>query len=365
MTLEECREKIDAVDRELVRLLNERAGVVRHVGELKRQNNQKVFDPTREHQIYQRILADNPGPLSSRCLRAIYREIISGSYELERTLRVSFLGPEGTFSHLASHRKFGAGVEYVPESDIRDVFLAVSKGRADYGVVPVQNSLDGGVTDALDTFMEVDVKICAELHLPITQCLLSNSAKEEIRRVYSKPQALAQCRRWLRENLPDAELVEDSSTARAAERAAEEPGAAAIANEMAATIYGLRTVEHAIEDGPMNVTRFAIIGDQETRPTGNDKTSLLFRANNEPGALCEMLLPLKERKLNMLWLDYRPSREQAWDLIFFTDICGHKDDPAVKEALEELTSIASHLRVLGSFPVAVATDSSGMGRLPL
>lgn len=365
MSLEEYRAKIDALDREIIRLLNERAKVVLEVGKLKQETNQKVFDPTREFHIFQKIAADNPGPLSDQCLRAIYREVISASYELERKFRVSFLGPEGTFSHLAAYRKFGAGVEYLPETDIRSVFLAVAKGRSDYGVVPVQNSIDGGVTDALDTFMEVDTKICAELNLPITQCLLSNSPKDGVKRVYSKPQALAQCRRWLRENLPGAELIEDASTARAAKRAADEDGAAAVANELAATIYQLEVIERAIEDGPRNVTRFVIISDQDTKPTGNDRTSILFRAKHEPGALCRMLEPLKDRGLNLLWLDYRPSREQHWEYVFFLDVAGHQEDAPVKEALEELASMAIYFSVLGSYPVSVEEEDPAAELLAL
>lgn len=353
MSLEELRSRIDAYDREIVRLLNERAQIVQQIGLLKNQDNRHIFDPTREQEIYRRLLQENPGPLSTKCLLAVYREIMSGSFELERQLRISFLGPEASFSHLAARRKFGSCVEYLPEFDIPSVFLSVVKGRADYGVVPVQNSLDGGVNEALDTFLQVEVSVCSELLVPITQCLLARCPKEQIRRVYSKPQALAQCRRWLRENLPHAELIDEASTASAAQRAAQEEGAAAVAGEIAAECYRLQILERAIEDGPRNVTRFVVIGDQTTRPTGNDKTSILFRAKNEPGALCHLLLPLKERALNISWLDYRPSRELGWEYVFFLDIQGHRDDPNVREALAELQQIASYLRVLGSFPIAV------------
>ncbi|MBI2194453.1 MAG: prephenate dehydratase [Planctomycetes bacterium] len=354
MSLEELRSRIDVYDREIVRLLNERARIAQQIGQLKNQRNSHIFDPNREREIYTRLLKENPGPLSTQCLLAVYREIMSGSFELERSLRVSFLGPEASFSHLAARRKFGSCVEFLAETDIPSVFLAVVKGRADYGVVPVQNSLEGGVNDALDTFLEVEVSICSELLVPITQCLLAKCPREQVRRVYSKPQALAQCRRWLRENLPQAECVDEASTASAARRAAQETGAAAVASEIAAEVYQLQILERAIEDGPRNVTRFIVLGNQTTVPTGHDKTSLLFRARNEPGALCKLLLPLKERNLNITWLDYRPSRELGWEYVFFLDIQGHKDDPNVHEALDDLRTIASYLRVLGSFPVAVS-----------
>ena len=352
MSLEDFRARIDSFDREIIRLLNDRAEVVQQVGEFKRENNQKVFDPARERHIFERLKELNSGPVTDACLSAVYREIISGSYELERKFRVSFLGPDGTFSHLAAHANFGSSVEYITESDIRSVFMSVAKDNTDYGVVPVQNALDGGITDALDSFVEVDVTIISELNLPISQCLLSNHPREEITNVYSKPQALAQCRRFLRENLPDAALVDEASTARAAQRAASEQGAAAVANDMAARIYGLQVVERAIEDGPINVTRFVVLGNEQTRQSGQDKTAILFVAHNEPGALCNMLLPLKERSLNILWLDYRPSKEHQWGYVFFLDIEGHKDDPQVSDALQVLTEQASYLRVLGSFPVA-------------
>ena len=352
MALDELRKKIDELDSEIIRLLNERAKLAQEVGKVKNQDNHHIYVPSREAEIYERLKRENPGPLSTKCLLAIYREIMSGSFELERELKVSYLGPEGSFSHLAAHRKFGACVEYLPEMDIGSVFISVSKDRADYGVVPIQNSQEGGVADALDTFLEVDLSVCSELELPITQCLLSNCEKESIQRVYSKPQALAQCRRWLRENLPDAELIEEGSTALAARRAAREEGSAAVASEMAAEIYKLKILEHSIEDGLRNVTRFIIIGDQKTVPTGRDKTSILFRAKNEPGTLCEMLLPLRDRGVNVLWLDYRPSRELHWEYIFFLDIEGHQEDPDVGEAIEELRGIASSLTILGSFPRA-------------
>ena len=357
MSLDEFRAKIDSHDREIIQLLNERAKVVQQVGEYKREHNQKVFDPARERHIFERLKSLNLGPVTDTCLAAVYREIISGSYELERKFRVSFLGPEGTFSHLAAHANFGSSVEYITESDIRSVFMSVAKGNTDYGVVPVQNALDGGITDSLDCFVEVDITIISELNLPISQCLLSNHPREEITTVYSKPQALAQCRRFLRENLPNAELVDEASTAKAAQRAASEKGAAAVANEMAARIYGLQVVERSIEDGPINVTRFAVLGNEQTRPSGKDLTAILCVAHNEPGALCNMLQPLKERKLNILWLDYRPSKEHQWEYVFFLDIEGHKDDPKVNEALQVLTERASYLRALGSFPVA---DSLGI-----
>jgi chorismate mutase/prephenate dehydratase len=271
---------------------------------------------------------------------------------LERCPRVAYLGPPGTFSHKAALSKFGSSVEYHPASSFRDVFLEVARGHADYGVVPVENSTDGGVNPAIDCFFETRLKICSEIFIPVHQNLLSAGPRERVRRIYSRPEVFGQCRQWLNANFPRAALLDCPSTTAAAERAAGEKGAAAIGPDTAAELYGLRILEAAVEDNPENVTRFAVISPEAAARTGRDKTSLMFSIKDAPGALHGMLEPFSRRGINLTRIESRPSKKKAWDYYFFVDLEGHLEDPAVREAVDELSGRCRHLEVLGSYPAA-------------
>ena len=352
--IEELRRKIDALDAEIVRLVNQRAECARGIGELKRASGAGAFAPARERAVYEQVLALNRGPLPAEAIKAIYREIMSAMLALERCPRVAYLGPPGTFSHKAARSKFGSSVEYHPATSFRDVFLEVSRGHADYGVVPVENSTEGGVNPAMDCFFESRLKICSEVYIAVHQNLLARCSREAIRTIYSRPEVFGQCRQWLGANFPHAALLECPSTTAAAERAAAEPGAAAIASDTAAEIYGLTVLEQAIEDNPENVTRFVVVGREPAARTGKDKTSLMFSISDAPGALQGMLEPFSQRGINLTRIESRPSKRKAWDYYFFVDLEGHLEDPPVKAAIEELAGRCRHLEVLGSYPAAEA-----------
>jgi chorismate mutase/prephenate dehydratase len=283
-------------------------------------------------------------------VRAIYKEIISASRSLEKTLMVSYLGPEATFAHLAARQKFGSSTDYLPVRTISDVFTVVQKGQADYGVVPIENSTDGIVGHTLDMFMDSDLKISSELLLGISQNLMSKSPLDKIARVYSHPQALGQCRRWLEANLPEVEQLATSSTTQAAELAAKDPTAAAIANELAADLYGLNIIMRGIEDSQNNYTRFLIIGHSIAKKSGSDKTSIMFSIRHRVGALAEILNAFARSKLNLTRIESRPSRQKAWEYVFFVDLEGYAEDAHVIRALEDATEYCIFMKILGSYP---------------
>src|SRR5438874_595764 len=289
-SLRSLRSHIDRLDLQILKIVNERASLAAEIGQLKNDHGNEVFSPAREEEVLQHVLESNKGPLDGTTIRAIYREIMSGSRALQKVLKVSYLGPEDSFSHLAAVERFGHNVEYMQVGSIAAVFEEVNRSHADFGVVPLENSTDGRITDTLDMFMRLpQLKICAEVRLPIHHNLLANCEQQEIRRIYSKPQALSQCRNWLSKNVPHASLHEVASTATAAELAQREPGAAAVASRQAAVRYSLRILFADIEDSPYNETRFAVIGNQETRRTGHDKTAVMFRIPHHPGSLVEAL----------------------------------------------------------------------------
>ena len=352
MTLEELRAKIDALDGEIVSTLNERAACAQAIGAIKRDSSAPFYVPEREKEIFKRLAAENKGPLGDPSICAIYREVISAIRALEKATSVAFLGPKDTFSHMAAVRIFGASAEYHPLPSFSDVFTEVERERIDYGVVPVESSMGGSVSDTLDRFIGSDLKIINEVMLHVTQHLLSNSPLDEITRVYSKDNALLQCRNWLRANLPNAELVETSSTAEAARRAAKEDGVGAIASRLAAETYGLRFVAERIEDAAHNYTRFFVIGQQMVRPTGDDKTSVLISVKDAPGALYELLLPFSKADISLSRIESRPSQKKAWEYVFFVDLVGHAEDEEVKAVLAEVSKHAANMKVLGSYPRA-------------
>jgi len=356
MNLDDLRKRIDALDAELVRLLNERTGVVLEIGKLKESSGEEVYAPARERVVMDRVGALNKGPLPKEALQAIYREVMSASLALERGLVIAYLGPKATFTHQAARSKFGGSVKYADSETISDVFAAVEKKSADYGVVPIENSTDGAVTHTLDQFVDTSLKICAEIYLPISHSLLSSSPKDRIRKLYSKPEVFGQCRRWLHENMPGVELISASSTARAAETVAREPDAGALASELAGELYGLNVLERDIQDMGGNTTRFLVIGKAYGKPTGKDKTSLLFAVKHKVGALHDALSAFKRNSINMTKIESRPSKAKAWEYYFFVDVEGHAGDPPVQKALEELSEHCTLMTVLGAYPKASEQD---------
>jgi chorismate mutase/prephenate dehydratase len=348
------RQQIDALDTQLVELLNQRAKVVVEVGEIKRASGESVpiYAPDREQQVLARIKSANAGPLPDRCLDAIWRELMSGSFALERPLRIGYLGPPGSFSHLAARQKFGASVEYDPLSDFPAIFDAVARGHADYGLIPIENSTHGGVTASLDCFLETDARICAETLVAIHHNLLSRVPLDQVKTVHSHPQALAQCRRWLSANLPHAQRLDSASTSLATRFAASEPQAAAIGSTLSAQLEDVPVLFENIEDNPNNTTRFFVIGRQSPKPTGSDKTSLVFTTEHRAGALSDVLNVFRDHGLNLARLAERPSQRVNWEYYFFVDVLGHADDPKVAAAIDEARQHCLQLTVLGSFPKA-------------
>ena len=351
--MEELRQRIDELDAQIVRLINERAANARQIGEIKAKDGLKPYNPSREIQVYRKVAARNAGPLPDDAFRFIYREIMSATIALERPTRVAFApGPAGSFTHLAARTKFGSSVEYLPMRDIRDVFLSVSRGRADYGLVPIENSTEGGVNQSIDMFAETRLKIASEIYLPIHHHLLSKSALKDIRVIYSHPQPFAQCRNWLMGHLGEVERREVTSTAAGAELASREPRAAAIAGSLAAEIYSVPIVAEHIEDSPDNTTRFFVVAESMAERTGRDKTSLLLAIKDQPGALLKLLQPFHGSGINLTRIESRPSRRRAWEYNFFIDLEGHAEDAAVRAALKKLEREVKHLEILGSYPAA-------------
>ena len=352
MSLEKLRQQIDGLDRKIIELLNRRTDLVREIGRLKTQEGKAAYAPERESAIYQRIEELAGGALSKDALKAIYREIMSAALAVERPLTISYLGPEASFTHLASISKFGSSVSYVPAGTITEVFGEVDQKRADYGVIPIENSIEGAVTHSLDSLIDSDVRIASEIVFEISHNLMSQSPLKEIRRVYSNPQVFGQCRVWLETHLARVELIETASTTQAAQRAKREDGAAAIASKLAATLYDLPIVAEGIEDRAHNVTRFLVIGREIPPPSGRDKTSLVVSIKDKVGALYEMLVPIRRHGINMTKIESRPSKKKAWDYYFFIDFEGHVAHPKVKKMLDELEGRVRFLKVLGSYPRA-------------
>jgi chorismate mutase/prephenate dehydratase len=356
--LPELRKHIDEIDTQIIELLNQRADYVHQVGEVKKATGSSIYAPDREEQLLQSLVQKSKGRLPAKSIRAIYREIMSASLAREKDLCIAYLGPEATWTHQAARSKFGASVGYSAQASIRDVFSEVERGRADYGVVPIENSTEGAVNYTLDVFIDSQLRICAQILLKIENNLIANIPREEIRRVYSHPQVFGQCRQWLQHHLPHAELVEVSSTTRAAALARENPNSAALAGRMAAEVYGLNILEASVQDSPNNTTRFLVIGHETCPPTGCDKTSLMFSVQDKPGALFAALEPLNRWEISMSKIESRPSKRKAWEYVFFVDIAGHCKDDTVVQALEELQKHCTFVKILGSYPNTEAGKDS-------
>lgn len=352
MSLRVLRNHIDNIDAKIISLLNDRIITAKKVASLKQRLGKSVYSPEREAEILKKLSEKNNGEISKEALESIYREIMSASLGVNKSLKIAYMGPEASFSNLAALKRFGSQVEYLACENISDVFLEVERKNADFGVVPIENSIEGAISHTLDMFVDSDLKICAQITLDISHNLLANCKKEQIKRVYSNPQVFGQCRLWLQENLPCVEKIEVSSTTRAAQIAAKEKQSACIASLLAAKLYKVKVLERNIEDSPYNATRFFVIGRSEALPTKRDKTSLLFSIKDRVGALHDMLVPFKKYSINLTKIESRPSKKKAWDYYFYIDLEGHHDDKKVKKALTELESKCKFLKVLGSYPIA-------------
>jgi chorismate mutase/prephenate dehydratase len=343
------RDQIDRLDREIVKRLNERAALAVKVGQLKSANGLEVYAPEREEEVLKKVAAAGTGPLSADCLRAIYREIISGSRSVEKHVRVAYLGPAYSYSHQAASRRFGQCVELVAVATIAAVFEEVNHGYADYGIVPIENSTDGRIADTLEMFTRLAVKMCGEIELPIHHYLLGRGARSDVQEVYSRPQALSQCRNWLAKHLPSARLVEVTSTSTAAQLAHDKPGAAAIASQQAGVRYGLDVLAADIEDDPGNTTRFAVIGLSSGRKTGKDDTAIMFEVAHQPGTLADAMAIFKKNRLNLTWIESFPIRGAKGRYFFFVELEGHESDLKVRKALAQLAKKSLQVKVLGSY----------------
>ncbi len=350
-SLDEIRQDIDSIDEQLVQILSRRVDLAKEVGLVKGKEDRPYFTPEREKQIYDKLALINPGVLQHRQLVAIFREIISAARAAEKPLKAAFWGPPGTFTHMAAIQTFGHSSTFVAQDSIQDVFQAIEQGNADYGVAPIENSVAGVVPETLDMFPQTNVKICAEVYVPIHHHLVSVAESlEGIKRVYAGPQPASQCRRWLRANLPNAEIVESVPTAKAAERALDDPESAAIANKLGAETVGIPVMVEHIQDNPSNRTRFIVLGYNEPSKTGADKTSVMFNLRNRPGELVKALRTFENEGVNLMMIESRPAQRATFEYIFYVDCNGHRLDPELQAALTQLREYALETTVLGSYP---------------
>ncbi|TCK18086.1 chorismate mutase [Thiogranum longum] len=352
-TLDQLRKHIDALDEKIQALLNERASCAQQVAEAKRSEDPDTvfYRPEREAEVLRMVRERNNGPLSDDEVARLFREIMSACLALEQPLTIAYLGPEGTYTQEAALKHFGHSVQLKPLAAIDEIFREVEAGSADFGVVPVENSIEGAINHTLDMFIRSPLKICGDVELRIHHQLITNSESlAAVKSVHAHQQALAQCREWLDANLPGVERVAVSSNGEAARQASEDSAIAAIASDAAAETYGLDTLASNIEDDPNNTTRFLVVGDQSVGSSGNDKTTLMVTVQNEAGALYSLLEPVSRHGVSMTKIESRPSRMSKWDYVFFVDVEGHRDDESVAAALKELETRASMLKVLGSYP---------------
>ncbi|QEH38340.1 P-protein [Aquisphaera giovannonii] len=361
-TLSSLRAEIDRLDLDLVTLLNRRAEIATQIGQIKHSQGLEIWSAAREDEVIARAVAGSSGPLPNETLRLIFRELMSGSRSLQKNLRVACLGPKYSYSYLAAVAKFGEAVDHVPVGSIAAVFEEVNRRHVQFGIVPLENSTDGRIADTLDMFIKLpNIKIRAEIRLRIHHCLLGRCEWSQVRRVYSKSQALSQCRNWLGKNLPQSAKVEVVSTAAAAELAQREEFAAAVASRAAAAAYRLNILAENIEDQPHNVTRFAVIAEVAEQPTGKDKTTLMLRLHNQVGSLNRILAPFEKYAVNLTWIESFPVPDAPKDTnpayLFFLDIEGHVNDPPVQKALEAVRKKCDRLDILGSYPRSECIES--------
>lgn len=353
MTIDELRKRIDEIDRELVRLISERAGLAKNIGLMKTENNRPIYSPEREMAVLRNWLSVPHEPMSDDAVTAIFREVIAVCRAMAAPITVAYWGPPGSFTHIASVKQFGSTTNFLAVDSITDVFYEVQKKNAHHGVVPVENSTEGIIPLTLDMFLQTDLKVCAEVFVPIRHNLVSHAGDiKTVKRIYSSPQPTAQCRGWLRANAPNVPIIEVSTTARAAIAASEDPDSAAIASRLAAEQYGLSLLAEGIEDNPYNRTRFFVLGYMQTPRTGKDKTSIVFSVPHKAGSLHSALKIFQENNVNLTLIESRPTKQMPWEYVFFIDVQGHVEDAPVKNAVESLTADALFLRVLGSYPEA-------------
>jgi chorismate mutase/prephenate dehydratase len=356
--LSPLRQRIDEIDERLLALLNDRARIVQEIGKIKKDQKSDFYAPSREQAIYDRLIQLNGGPFPNEAVRSVFREIISASLSLEGPIKVAYLGPRATFTHLACMQRFGFSITDLPVNSIKEVFNEVERGRADFGVVPIENSTEGVVNHTLDLFVDSPLKIFGEILLEVSHHLLSKTGKmEELRRIYSHSHAIAQCKNFLETNLPQIQITEVSSTARAAELAQEDPSAGAIASELAAKLYHLTVIKKRIEDNIHNFTRFLVVSQKPHGRTGRDKTSVMFSIKDKVGALYEMLHPFSDHQINLTKIESRPSKKKPWEYLFYVDMAGHVEDEKIRTAIEALKNQAIFLKVLGSYPLAEETKA--------
>lgn len=353
--LSQLRQEIDHLDAQILKLFSDRARVAQEVGELKKAldgANAVFYRPERERQVLERVAELNQGPLPNQEVQRLFRELMSACLALEFPLQIAYLGPVGTFTQMATYKQFGHSVNAHPKRSIIDVFKAVETGACDFGVVPVENSTEGVITHTLDNFIQTKLSICAEVQLRIEQNLLTHALDlNEIETVYSHSQSLAQCREWLMENLPHANIIATTSNAEATKMAMNNAKVAAIGGKMAGETYQVPIRFSNIEDDPNNTTRFLVIGRQRSNPTGNDKTSIMIASQNRAGSLYELIEPIQRHGLNMTRIESRPSRQALWEYIFFIDLEGHERDPKMEALFKELEAKSQVFRVLGSYPI--------------
>jgi chorismate mutase/prephenate dehydratase len=352
VNLDDIRNQIDAIDRDLLGLLSRRADLVHDVGVVKKRDGLQIYAPEREEALLRKLISLNEGRLPEKSIRAIYREIMSAALALEDDLTIAYLGPEGTWTHQAAIKKFGHSVNYAPQPNFSDIFDRVARRLANYGVVPIENSTEGAVNHALDLFVDSPLFICAQILLRIENSLMSAIPKSEIKTLYSHPQVFGQCRAWIHQNFPTAHLIEVSSTAKAAQLARDHAseGAAALGGALAAEMYGLPLLEESIQDRATNTTRFLVIGEKPCPPTGKDRTSILFAIHDRPGSLVKALQAFDQFHINLSKIESRPSKRKDWEYIFYVDLAGHCEDEKVAEALDELGRHCSLVKLLGSYP---------------
>ncbi len=351
MDLDKLRERINEIDRELIDILNERTRVVQQIGQYKHDRGLPFYAPHREQEVFKKITDLNQGPMPDDALHAIYREIMSSSLHLEKPLRISYLGPEASYTNQAAIKKFGSSLHYSPQTTIDDVFLEVARGKADYGVVPIENSMEGAVYHTLDMFATSDLKICAQINLPITHHLLSRADRlEDIKTVYAHSQVVGQCRSWLDKHLPQVNIEEAQDGIHAAKQATEKEEHAAIANILAADRYELDVIADNIQSVEGNTTRYLVLSTESADATGDDKTSIMFAAPDRVGSLVEILQTIRDFDINMSKIESRPSRQKAWNYYFFVDFYGHVEDEKVQQMLAGIREMNIYVKVLGSYP---------------
>ncbi len=351
MDLDKLRKRINKIDRELIDILNERTRVVQQIGRYKHEQGMSFYAPHREQEVFKKITDMNEGPMPDHALHAIYREIMSSSLHLEKPLRISYLGPEASYTNQAATKKFGSSLHYSAQPTTEEVFLEVARGKANYGVVPVENSMEGAVYHTLDMFATSDLKICAQITLPITHHLLSRAESlEDIEVIYAHSQVVAQCRKWLDNHLTGATIEEAQDGIHAAQEATRDRHSAAIANILAADTYRLNVMADNIQSVEGNTTRYLVLSTESANATGDDKTSIMFGAPDRVGSLVEILQTMREHDINMSKIESRPSRREAWNYYFFVDFYGHQTEEGVREMLAEVRNKSTFVKILGSYP---------------